>query len=92
MGQILFLKMFVIIIWQLFFIRPNNVHRKENTINVRKKCLLKKKKRKLNKEGFCCDFWRFVSIPPSQAQRLLNKIHIGPFLNIFQKQFDGILL
>ena len=85
MGQILFLKMFVIIIWQLFFIRPNNVHRKENTINVRKKCLSKKKKRKQNKEGFCCDFWRFVSIPPNQAQPSAQKDSHWSFFEHFSK-------
>ena len=52
---------------------------------------VEEKKGNKTKRDFCCDFWRFVSIPPSQAQpsRLLNKIHIGPFLNISQKQFDG---
>ena len=49
------------------------------------------KKGNKTKRGFVVIFGDLSQYHQAKHGRLLKKIHIGPFLNIFQKQFDGIL-
>ena len=52
---------------------------------------VEEKKGNKTKRGFVVIFGDLSQYHQTKHSRLLNKIHIGPFLNIFQKQFDGIL-